>query len=88
MCAIITAHTDLQLVNLEDITYDYAKTLNHWLKNFCKNEAAINALGFDRRFRRLWELYLQYCEAGFSEHYIGDVQMICTRPAAREAGLL
>ncbi|MGB0683320.1 MAG: class I SAM-dependent methyltransferase [Magnetovibrionaceae bacterium] len=44
---------------------DYAKTLNHWQQTFQHNWPAIKALGFDDRFKRMWEYYLAYCEAGF-----------------------
>ena len=37
----------------------------------------------DRRFRRLWELYLRYCEAGFMERRITDVQALFAKPGYR-----
>ena len=40
-------------------------------------------LGYDERFQRLWRLYLSYCEAGFSEHRIGLVQVQLAKPAWR-----
>ncbi len=44
---------------------DYARTLATWRQAFERNWPRIAALGFDERFRRLWHLYLCYCEAGF-----------------------
>ena len=44
---------------------DYARTLAAWRQAFERNWPRIAALGFDERFRRLWHLYLCYCEAGF-----------------------
>lgn len=44
---------------------DYARTLADWRQAFEANWPQIEALGFDERFRRLWRLYLCYCEAGF-----------------------
>ncbi len=44
---------------------DYARTLAAWRQAFEANWPQIEALGFDERFRRLWRLYLCYCEAGF-----------------------
>ena len=44
---------------------DYARTLAEWRRAFEANWPQIAALGFDERFRRLWRLYLGYCEAGF-----------------------
>jgi len=43
----------------------YARTLAEWRGRFLANWPAIEALGFDANFRRLWEYYLCYCEAGF-----------------------
>ena len=43
----------------------YARTLTHWRKRFIAAWPRIAALGFDQRFRRLWEYYLCYCETGF-----------------------
>lgn len=44
---------------------DYARTLNQWATRFQDAWKAIEPLGFDERFRRLWLFYLGYCEAGF-----------------------
>jgi len=44
---------------------DYARTLNQWADRFLEAWTAIQPLGFDERFRRLWLFYLGYCEAGF-----------------------
>ncbi len=38
------------------------------------------ALGYDERFRRIWTLYLAYCEAGFAERRIRDVQVVLAKP--------
>ncbi|MDQ6680996.1 MAG: cyclopropane-fatty-acyl-phospholipid synthase family protein [Pseudomonadota bacterium] len=43
----------------------YAATLREWRSRFVQAWPAIAALGFDDSFRRLWEYYLCYCEAGF-----------------------
>ena len=42
----------------------------------------LEALGYDERFRRLWRLYLRYCEAGFAERRIGVVQAVLAKPLA------
>jgi len=49
---------------------DYARTLAHWREAFERNWPAIADLGFDDRFRRLWNYYLCYCEGGFEERAI------------------
>ena len=54
---------------------DYAKTLATWRNNFHGAWPNLKQLGFDDRFRRLWEYYLSYCEAGFLSGNI-DVRQV------------
>src|SRR6201996_7992376 len=54
---------------------DYAKTLATWRNNFRAAWPNLKPLGFDERFRRLWEYYLSYCEAGFLSGNI-DVRQV------------
>jgi cyclopropane-fatty-acyl-phospholipid synthase len=54
---------------------DYAKTLATWRNNFRTAWPNLKPLGFDDRFRRLWEYYLAYCEAGFLSGNI-DVRQV------------
>ena len=79
----IARSTDLQLVHLEDITPHYARTLGEWRRRFFDNITKVRALGFSDTFIRMWEYYLCYCEGGFAERYIGDVQMIMAKPLWR-----
>jgi cyclopropane-fatty-acyl-phospholipid synthase len=44
---------------------DYAKTLEKWQFNFNLVNEEIAAQGFDKKFVRMWQYYLSYCEAGF-----------------------
>jgi cyclopropane-fatty-acyl-phospholipid synthase len=60
---------------------DYARTLSEWRERFRLAWPQITTLGFDERFRRLWEYYLAYCEAGFLSRNIDVRQMIFTRGA-------
>ncbi|MEU9859405.1 cyclopropane-fatty-acyl-phospholipid synthase family protein [Streptomyces sp. NPDC047971] len=53
----------------------YAETLRLWRERFVAESEAVGALGFDRVFRRMWELYLAYSEAGFRSHYL-DVRQL------------
>ena len=46
---------------------DYARTLRIWRDAFLAQEARVLELGFDKRFIRIWEFYLCYCEAAFSQ---------------------
>jgi cyclopropane-fatty-acyl-phospholipid synthase len=54
---------------------DYARTLATWRNNFRQAWPNLKPLGFDERFRRLWEYYLAYCEAGFLSGNI-DVRQV------------
>jgi len=88
MMKSIAAKTDLRLLHLEDITPHYAETLRRWRKNFFSEIDRVRAMGFSEAFIRMWEYYLCYCEGGFTERYIGDVQMILSKPLARPAPIL
>ena len=79
----LARRTDLQTVALEDLTAHYVQTLRHWRQQFTANAAALAQPGYDERFRRLWTLYLAYCEAGFAERRICDVQLLLTKPRCR-----
>ena len=81
--AVTTGATDLRVIGLEDIGAHYAETLHRWRARFLDNRRAIAALGFDEPFLRTWDLYLAYCEAGFEERRISDVQMILAKPGWR-----
>jgi cyclopropane-fatty-acyl-phospholipid synthase len=75
--------TDLRQVHAEDITAHYATTLAHWRERFLGASERLSELGYDERFRRLWELYLCYCEGGFRERRIQDVQLLLAKPGYR-----
>ena len=53
---------------------DYAKTLHMWYEAFNRQIDDVLQLGFDEAFIRLWNFYLMYCAAGFSERNIDVVQ--------------
>ncbi len=55
---------------------DYATTLASWRDRFRAAWPQIMPLGFDERFRRMWEYYLAYCEAGFRTGNIDVRQMV------------
>ena len=59
---------------------DYAKTLATWRNNFRAAWPSLMPLGFDDRFRRLWEYYLAYCEAGFLSGNIDVRQVVFAKP--------
>lgn len=81
------ARTDLGLVELHEMGLSYARTLKHWRERFHAQADAVQALGFDERFMRMWHYYLCYCEGGFAERAIGSVQLHLAKPAAGRAAL-
>lgn len=88
LCASITRASDMRLFHLEDITPNYALTLKNWRLRMFRNIERVRALGYPEEFIRMWEFYLSYCEGGFRERYIGDVQMLLTKPDSRIAPIL
>jgi cyclopropane-fatty-acyl-phospholipid synthase len=58
---------------------DYPRTLAAWRDRFRSAWPNLAPLGFDERFRRLWEYYLAYCEAGFLSRNIDVRQMIFSK---------
>jgi len=55
-----------QLYHKISFGHDYSKTLLEWKKNFNNSWIKLKNLGFDDKFNRLWNYYLDYCETGFS----------------------
>lgn len=80
MTASVARTSDLRMVDLEDIGMHYVETLRRWRSNVDHHGDEVARLGFDRRFRRLWDLYLCYCEAAFAEGHVSDVQVVLSRP--------
>lgn len=79
----LTRATDMRLFHLEDITGYYVKTLQEWRKNFLNKKYSVLKMGYPFPFIRLWDYYLSYCEGGFAERVIGNVQLIFAKPGAR-----
>jgi cyclopropane-fatty-acyl-phospholipid synthase len=77
----LAAHTGLRIEARRDLGPDYARTLAHWRERFLGNWRQVAALGFDETFRRMWEFYLAYCEAGFRVGYLDVHQFALSRPA-------
>ena len=55
----------LSQVGSEGFGQSYARTLAEWNMRFQAAWQDIREMGFDARFKRMWEYYLSYCEAGF-----------------------
>ena len=79
----LTRVTDMRIVDLDDIGPHYATTLRHWRERFFDNIDQVRGMGFSEEFIRMWQYYLCYCEGGFLERAIGNVQILMMRPDAR-----
>ncbi|MFI5425828.1 class I SAM-dependent methyltransferase [Aeromicrobium sp. UC242_57] len=78
--ATLAEHTSLAVTDRRSLGLDYAQTLQQWRDRFNANWDAIRSQGFDETFRRMWEFYLAYCQAGFSVGYIDVFQIQMSRP--------
>lgn len=76
------AHTTLRVTQRRELGQHYARTLHLWRERFNDQWPRIHQLGFDETFRRMWEFYLAYCEAGFRTGYLGVSQLQMTREPA------
>lgn len=68
----------LKLVFTQSFGESYVATLIEWRKRFLGSWATIATMGFPERFRRLWDYYFCYCEAGFRSRTI-DVRFYVWR---------
>ena len=71
---------DLGMLDYEDMTPFYAKTLALWRENFLRASEEIRSLGFDEKFIRKWNYYFSYCQAAFSMRNISVAQAVFSRP--------
>jgi cyclopropane-fatty-acyl-phospholipid synthase len=71
ICDLLKNNTNMYMKQLSDYRIDYARTLSAWRASFLDNREAIQSLGFNDDFIRLWEYYFSYCEGGFRESAIG-----------------
>lgn len=66
----------LRLIDRLDFGGDYVQTLRLWRERFASRADRLAELGFDEVFRRTWELYLAYSQAGFASGYLDVHQLI------------
>lgn len=69
----------LDLYHLESFGLHYARTLKEWRIRFLEKWNAIQPMGFDDAFKRKWEYYLAYCEAGFAQRHVNVCQLVFGR---------
>ena len=65
----------LQLTEYNSYGIHYSNTLKKWRENFIHSWADISKQGFDRSFKKIWDFYFSYCEAGFKSKNIDLIQL-------------
>jgi cyclopropane-fatty-acyl-phospholipid synthase len=70
-----SARAGLRIVTRQDFGPSYARTLAEWRRRFLAGWPDIAPLGFDLRFKRMWDYYLTYCQVGFEIGAI-DVSLV------------
>jgi len=78
---VTSEHTSLRVVEWRSMGASYAQTLRLWDERFRAHAEAVDRLGFDAIFRRMWHFYLEYSRAGFASGYL-DVQQFVLRRGA------
>ena len=68
------SHNGLTIKSYESYADHYSNTLAIWRNEFNKKWELIKEQGFDSTFKRMWEFYLSYCEAGFKSKNIDLIQ--------------
>jgi cyclopropane-fatty-acyl-phospholipid synthase len=71
----------MQVERMDAFGRDYAETLRRWTEAFNGCREKIHTLGFDETFRRKWNYYLSYCEAGFDTDLIDVQHVVIVRDA-------
>ncbi|HEU4974187.1 MAG TPA: cyclopropane-fatty-acyl-phospholipid synthase family protein [Baekduia sp.] len=79
----VARETTLQPAHFEDLTRHYVRTLQAWRRNVEARAQELETRGYDGRFRRLWRMYLAYCEGGFAERRITVGQHLLVKPRWR-----
>ena len=75
----LAGHTGLRITEEYDFGKHYATTLRLWRERFAAHADKVAELGFDQIFRRTWDLYLAYSEAGFQTGYLDVTHLVMER---------
>ncbi len=76
---VVAACTTLHVEETVTFGTDYAHTLRAWRERFDARATEVDELGFDATFRRMWDFYLAYCEAGFATGYLDVARIVLSR---------
>jgi len=69
-----TKNNGLQLKEYNSYGIHYSNTLKKWRENFINSWSDISKQGFDQSFKKIWDFYFSYCEAGFKSKNIDLIQ--------------
>jgi cyclopropane-fatty-acyl-phospholipid synthase len=75
----VNAYTNMEIVDQLHFGASYATSLRLWREQFLNASEEVARFGFDRTFRRMWEFYLAYSEAGFRSEYLDVAQFVLAR---------
>jgi cyclopropane-fatty-acyl-phospholipid synthase len=67
-------HSGLELNGYNSYGSHYSNTLKEWRANFARSWNDISRQGFDLSFKKIWDFYFSYCEAGFKSKNIDLIQ--------------
>jgi len=75
-----TEKSGLQLTEYNSYGIHYSNTLKKWRENFISSWSDISKQGFDQSFKKIWDFYFSYCEAGFKSKNIDLIQFsLCNK---------
>jgi len=75
-----TEKSGLQLTEYNSYGIHYSNTLKKWRENFINSWSDISKQGFDQSFKKIWDFYFSYCEAGFKSKNIDLIQFsLCNK---------
>ena len=76
----LSEKSGLKIENYEMYGNHYSNTLQKWRESFLNSWDAISRQGFDIGFKKMWDFYFSYCDAGFKSKNINVVQFsLCNK---------
>ena len=76
----ISEQSGLKIDNYQLYGQHYSSTLQKWRQSFLNSWDLISKQGFDSSFKKMWDFYLSYCEAGFKSKNIDLIQFsLCNK---------
>jgi cyclopropane-fatty-acyl-phospholipid synthase len=73
--AQLASEHGFKITNTLSFGLDYAETLLRWKQAFNQHSQKLKGLGYDARFQRLWNYYLDYCRVGFETQRTDVIQL-------------